>query len=367
METFDYISAFYAERHTPLGIVREIDSLLSAQSLNVRAIPFACEIGTVQWLDGRKSGERLSQRLYSDGRLTCFQLTYSYKEQGRRKNESGRFFTLQDDRYPDAFVALTVEPTSFYDRALLPFLTSFYPKVMMTFITHKKLRRLLEQFQGKGDRELVITRASQRLRYEEPERGHHNIPVISWPSITLGEAFDWVYQQNGWFESISFDVRKQFLVLANLTLTRKGIVRANALFAEAYSSFVRPVCKTLHDNLELFSHRARLEREDWSPRPLVIDFEEGQFRDVEDNRRFIMAMRRLKTASVSVLHGNPYVQLSVIDYFDGSVFDIWVLDEHQMVIVPQLKGSVAAIKRLINHVFDDYAEGNLINYSPDKV
>ena len=70
METFDYISPFYADHHTLLGIVREIDSLLSAQSLNVRAIPLACEIGTVQWLDGRKSGESLSKILYSDGRLT---------------------------------------------------------------------------------------------------------------------------------------------------------------------------------------------------------------------------------------------------------------------------------------------------------
>jgi hypothetical protein len=40
-----------------------------------------------------------------------------------------------------------------------------------------------------------------------------------------------------------------------------------------------------------------------------------------------------------------------------------VLDEQQVVIVPQLKGTVASIKRLINHVFDDYAEGHLHNYS----
>ncbi|MGI8835117.1 MAG: hypothetical protein ACR2H4_00575 [Pyrinomonadaceae bacterium] len=368
MTSFDYIAAFYAEHHTPDGIVREIDSLLSAQPLNARAIPFGCELATLDWLDGRTSGERKAQILYKDGRLSCFQLNYSFKHQGRQKKKSGRFYTLQDEQYQNVFVALTIEPTDFYHRALLPFLSSLYPKVMMTFITHKKLRRLLEQFQSKGNYSaLVITRASQRLRYEERERGHHTIPVVSWPSITLGEAFDWVYEQNGWFESISFDVRQRFLTLANITLTRKGIIRANALFADAYKSFLKPVSKTIHDNLELFSHRSRLEREDRSPRPLVIDFEAGQFRDVEENGRFIQAMRRLKTASVSVLHGNPYIQLSVIDYFDGSVFDVWVLDEHQIVIVPQLKGSVAAIKRLINHVFDDYAEGQLSNYSADRV
>jgi len=364
MTTFDYIAAFYARRHKTESIVREIDSLLSAQPLSVRAIPFGCDMATLEWLDGRTAGERQVQILYKDRRLSCFQLNYSFKDHGRQKKETGRFFTLQDEQYPSVFVALTIEPTNFYHRALFPLLTAFYPKIMMTFITHKKLRRLLERFQSEGDySELVITRASQRLRYEELERGHHNIPVVSWPSISLSEAFDWVYQQNGWFESISFDVRRQHRTLANISLARKGIVRANALFANAYKSFLKPVSKTIHDNLELFSHRARLEREDSSPRPLTIDFEAGQFRDLEENRRFIKAMRRLKTASVSVLHGNPYIQLSIIDYFDGSVFDLWVLDERQIVIVPQLKGSVAAIKRLINHVFDDYAEGDLSNYT----
>jgi hypothetical protein len=364
MTTLDYIAAFYAERHSPETIVREVDALLSGQPLSVRAIPFGCDMATLDWLDGRTSGERQLQILYQDGRLTSFQLNYSFLDRGRQKKASGRFYTLQDDQYPNVFVALTVEPTEFYNRALLPLLRGFYPKLLMTFITHKKLRRLLEKFQAEGEySELVITRASQRLRYEEGGRGHHNIPVVSWPSISLGEAFDWVYDQNGWFESISFDVKKERIRLGNISLTRKGIVRANALFGHVYKSFLKPVSKTIHDNLELFSHRARLEREDRSPRPLTIEFDADQFRDVEENRRFIQAMRRLKSASISVLHGNPYVHLSVIDYYDGSVFDLWVLDERQIIIVPQLKGSVSAIKRLINHVFDDYAEGDLSNFS----
>jgi len=32
-------------------------------------------------------------------------------------------------------------------------------------------------------------------------------------------------------------------------------------------------------------------------------------------------------------------------------------------IVPQMKGSVAAIERLVNHIFDSYAEGKIVDYS----
>jgi hypothetical protein len=364
MTDFDFVTAFYEGNHKPETIVREIDKVLASKQAVARAIPFGCELGSVVWLDGRNDGNRQTRLVYRKRTLSCFQLDYSFKEQGRTKKSSGRFFIIQDDEYSNVFVALTIESTQFFNRALLPLLNSQYPKAMMTFITHRKLQRLLEEFQTEGGyNDLVITRASQRLRYEEKAHVQHIMPVVSWPSIKLSEAFEWVREQNGWFESISFDVRKHQISLANLTFSRKGVLRADALFENAYQLLIKPTCKTIHDNLELFSHRARLEREDLSTRPLAIEFEKQQFRDLTENQRFIQAMKRLKSASVSVVHGNPYIHLSVIDYFDGSVFDVWVLDEQQVVIVPQLKGTVASIKRLINHVFDDYAEGHLHNYS----
>jgi len=74
-------------------------------------------------------------------------------------------------------------------------------------------------------------------------------------------------------------------------------------------------------------------------------------------------MRKLPSSSVSILHGNPYVHLSILDYKDGSVFDIWVLSPDVITIVPQMKGTVAAIKRVINYIFDSYAEGQIREYS----
>jgi hypothetical protein len=189
------------------------------------------------------------------------------------------------------------------------------------------------------------------------------MPVVSWPDMTLDAAFQWIQEHNGWFQSIEFEVMSRERALATIAFTRQGIVRADGLFTRAYQTFVLPTCNTIAANLKLFSHRARLERADASALPLVIDFETDQFHDVQENRRLIQAMRRLKSSSVSVLHGNPYVHLSVLDYFDGSAFDLWVLDRRQLVIVPQLKASIHGIKRLINHIFDNYAEGRLLDFT----
>jgi hypothetical protein len=115
--------------------------------------------------------------------------------------------------------------------------------------------------------------------------------------------------------------------------------------------------------LNLFAHRSRKDNPNLDAKPLAISFPAGQFDDVGENAKFIRAMRTLKTASVSVLHGNPYIHLAVIDYFDGSTFDVWVLDPNSIIVVPQMYGSVGAIKRLVNHVFDTYAEGEVSEYA----
>jgi hypothetical protein len=52
-----------------------------------------------------------------------------------------------------------------------------------------------------------------------------------------------------------------------------------------------------------------------------------------------------------------------LDYYDGSSFDVWVVSNNRIVVVPQFRGSLQAIKRLVNHIFDTYAEGQIEDYT----
>lgn len=363
MSAFDFLDAFYRAKHDQAGLLKDLSRVLASESADVRLIPFGCESESVDWFDHRVKGSRVASLLKKQDRLHEFRLDYAFTQAGHERNQSGRFFVLQHPEFPKVFVALTIEPSIFFDKALMPFLSGLYPEVLLTFITHKRLKRLIEEFKTAGDRQdLVITRASQRLRYQEGSHFKHAMPVVSWPQMSLDEAFDWVRQNNGWFQSIEFEVKNLDRVTATISVTRQGIVKASGLLHRAYSVFTLSTCKTIHENITLFSRRARLVHPDLSTSPLVIEFDADQFSEVEENKRLIQAMRKLRTASISVLHGNPYLHLSLLDYFDGSAFDIWVLDDQRIIIVPQLKGSVAAIKRLVNHIFDDYAEGRLSSY-----
>jgi len=94
-------------------------------------------------------------------------------------------------------------------------------------------------------------------------------------------------------------------------------------------------------------------------KPLAIHFDYEQFDGLEENAKFIGAMRKLDNASVSVIHGNPYISLAVMDYSDGSTFDIWVLSPSEILIVPQFRSTVAAVKRVISCIFENYADGTI--------
>lgn len=186
--------------------------------------------------------------------------------------------------------------------------------------------------------------------------------MVSWPKMDLNKAFNWVYQNNGWFQSLQFTALREKSPVAEVSITRQGVVRTDRLFSKVFNNFVLPVCKTIHENNVFFGNRSRRENLNLAARPLTIDFDIDQFSDPSENMKFIQALKRLNKSSISVLHGNPYIHLSVIDYFDGSSFDLWVLNSNQLVIVPQMKGSIISIKRLINHIFDNYSEGDIKEY-----
>jgi len=361
---FDFVTPFYNQRHNRDSLIKSIDSLLTSESgMSVRVIPFSCNNPPDNWFPKIPSSSRNVQLIRTNEGVRLFELTYSFKDGTKRIKESGYFFVYEHPEYKKVYLALTVESSIFFHRALLPFIRSLYPQGMMTFITHKRLRRLLEEFQTMNQfKDLIITRASYRLRFEEEGIHKKIVPMVSWPDMELKEAFDWVYHNNGWFESLQFEAIKDSAVWAEVSFTREGVVRTNRLFSKIFLAFALPVCKTIHENIEIFGHRSRLERNDLSAKPLTIDFGMAQFADASENAKFIQAIKRLRTASTSVLHGNPYIHMAVIDYFDGSTFDLWVLNPNQMVIVPQMKCSIPAIKRLINHVFDTYAEGEIKDY-----
>jgi hypothetical protein len=361
----DFLTRFYEQKLSQQNFIPELGSLLSSEDLTASALPFFSHQDPKDWLRlaCRRRGQ-LSEIQTSQGIASFRLLIQKLPKDSVEKAESGAFFIFTPPEYALIHLLVTLEPSHFFEH-LRRFVESSYPKVLTTFVTHRRFQRLLSLFLQKHDlSQLIINRASLRIRFQENEEACARpiVPMVSWPDMDIHRAFDWVKEQNGWFQSLKFTAYRNKRALAGISFSRQGITRTTGLLPEVFSSFIMPVCKILDENVRFFGQRSRRDRKDLSVRPLIIDFESDQVAELEEKRRFIIAMQQMHSASVSVLHGNPYVHLSVLDYYDGSVFDVWVLSPSAITIVPQMKGSIAAIKRIINHVFDSFAEGRIREY-----
>jgi len=356
---------FYRICHSRRALLSELDGVLAAHRLTARMLPFYAHEHPAEWLPRYRAELVTNSGGTEDGGLWHFTRPWrNLPGSGSEPLRHGRFFIYDHDVYENVYVLVTVERWRFFEdlRALVE---RRYPATVTSFVKHRRMLRLLETFRSRyGLSRLRIARVSLGTRYglDEQTGKDRIVPLVAWPNMTLEEAFQWVYEQNGWFRSLEFTAEPIGIKKARFGLTRRGVVRASAMFPQAFSAFVEPICELINDNVNLFGNRARRDSPTLSVKPLSIDFDTDGLREPAERRRFISAMRSLRTASVSVLHGNPYVHLSISDYYDGSVFDVWVLSSRQVTIVPQMKATYPAIKRLIHHVFDTYAEGHIREY-----
>jgi len=251
-----------------------------------------------------------------------------------------------------------LENSLFFSRGLYPYFIKHFPRVILTFITHKKLKNLLVDFRDRNNfKDMTIIRTTTYSRL-----GKKITPMVSWPELSLEKAFEWAEDENGWFQNLSFKIKKPQGPKVEISISRKGVIKANGYCQLLHEYFIAPISKVVYENIKFFSRRARLDNPNRDINPLCIDFGYEKFTELEENKKFIDSFKTMKAASVSVMHGNPYIHLSLFDYFDGSSFDIWVLSSDKIVIVPQLKASFQSIKRLMNHIFDNYAEGDIKNF-----
>jgi hypothetical protein len=366
MARFDFIKAFYKGSHDRATIVQDIDAVLGSRQrkLLVTTIPFStAESPTALFASRPKRNRKVHVLSHATGLDFC-ELQYNFKSGTTEQRGKGKFFVYHHSAYPNVYAAITLDGGDFLSKGLRPLLKNLFPHLVVGFVPHARLKRMLRAFkEDNAFSELIITRAAERWRL--PEEGTHRrvMSLVKWPGMALDEALAQLVEHNAWFQSLQFDAKRDNLTAARVSFARDGECRCDYLFDKCFAGFVQPTCKIHHENFNLFSRRGRREIAGLGVRPLAITFDDGQFADVEENHRLITAIRSMRTASVSVLHGNPYLYLSVVDYFDGSTFDIWVVDERQLVIVPQLYGSIGAIKRLVNHIFDSYAEGEVANFA----
>jgi hypothetical protein len=191
---------------------------------------------------------------------------------------------------------------------------------------------------------------------------------IQYTDLPFREVFDNVSENEEWIKSIDFNVvaetskdttpiNEHLFHSKFYKLFRDTRFQCSFNFTLFYQRMVEGIANKAAESFELFDNRSRIQEENFAVKPLAIIYDVGIFKDKKQNIRLIEALKSLKNSSISVIHANPYLHVSYLDYRDGSSCDIWVLSENKISIIPQIRSTPAALERLCECIFTGFREG----------
>lgn len=263
------------------------------------------------------------------------------------------------------FVALAIESPKFASRVLRPLIERCSPRIFLPRLTSKSVAAVLRHAaNAQGIEDFEITDVSARSRMEH-KRGKRIRSERMRTGETLEEALTLLHERGQWLHSAAFNygikTNKRRLRCAG-RISRESCFTVVGDFAWFYRNVIRPAEDEAVTGLKFYADRARKETPDNVPKPIVIEYPEPIFSDTSKNRRLAQSLKRLKRLSVSILHANPYFRSSIVDFTDGSSYEVWVLSQSRIIVTPQFRATSASMERIIDHILTDFGEGELKDF-----
>ena len=313
-------------------------------------------------------GERSAIR--SDGMFTI--------KLSKKGEDPGRVLVA---KAPGSFVylAITDEPRRFVDRTFVPFIKLLYPHVSQAYLSADDLYNVLERLEKSSGGQIMVARmtAYRRLRAATDKKGRkseggsspHIVlerrksteSAVTYTDKPFREAFSDAAANDQWISRISFNLLGGAAAPMNSQLSRNGLFRFRHSIVPFYHKVSPLVVELVDKKTKLYSNRSR-EDNNGTIRPLAITLNSIMAKDHSENSVFIKSIESMPHITVSVYHSNPYVHMSLVDYLDGSSFDIWILSALQIIIVPQMRATHMSIARLTNHIFERFGEGSVADH-----
>ncbi len=268
------------------------------------------------------------------------------------------------------FLFCFLSEASFWRDGVRRLVDYMYPKASFPFLTQSEMLHLLKDIDdGKQDASLRILESSSKRRLGSGARKRFR-SEREWTDSPYQQVFAEARERNEWFRSVRFDFVSETGDRGTKSLGTKAILSKYGYFScsSDFPFFSRNLLPSLismaSKRLEFFSDRDRRSTPSKSPRTLEVTYDQDLFAEGKI-QILVQTLRKFPNGRCTILHGNPYLHASIVDNRDFSSVDLWVLSANRILIVPQVRTSEPALKRLVNHIFENFREGALSDYTPD--
>ena len=270
------------------------------------------------------------------------------------------------------FVFFTLCTRDFLHKCLLRFLSHSYPRIVHPILKQTELREILlktQQVSFPQTIRIVKTAAKRWIIAREPSGRKKQLGSrVDWEkmSIPIEDAFKEASEEGKWFTTLTFRVYLQredslHSTRWTSTISKRGIFLTNKWLPQYSQVIVPSLLSVAEEKMNLYRDRSRAKTKSHEVRPLVIKFGETVFENKKANEEFISALKKIPHFGYSVMHSNPYIHMSLLDYKDGSSFEILVHEPNRIVILPQIRATSVSLERVIGHIAEEFSEGEVVD------
>lgn len=352
------------------SLIKAVDSILIRLGYEIRTLVLSSKNNLLDVLESRDirnftyDKKDLGEGIYS--------FSLSKKIRGTKKKRKSRFIIFKHPN-PDIYILITHEKYTHFHKDILSFFNKHYPKIVKNYIDSKNMEEIFHNLEKEIEEiniRVKVLSTQSRITNKEANKPYES--GRKWTDISFKEMFQKVEENDEWIKSIDFTfasgestISDRFKDFLNITcqISRNGVIKCDGKYAFFYSIIVNYLIKKAIEDLNLLSNRQRIKEEKFKPKPIVIEYNFDLFKDISQNKRLIEVLQKIPFSSLSVSHSNPYLNCSYVDFKDGSSYDIWILSNNEITIIPQMRSSYASLEKLSHHIFIGLREGLIKNYS----
>ncbi len=267
--------------------------------------------------------------------------------------------------HKNVFIALSDGTSEFIKFGVEKYFKDTYPNTAVVGLSSKNIYDSLSRLSKKLSVEIVADRtvATKQILKNKKES------EVTYTSISFEDAFKRASEDDRWIDKIefsAFDKSQNRKRIMNAFISRDSLFKVNKNFSLFYEFIVSYLADAAQKTYSFYSDRGRKQENGIrEPKPLTIDFGQTVFDKPEKNKYLVEAIKQLNGISISVIHGNPYLHASILDLLDGSSYDLWVLSQTRLILVPQLRATTYSLNRVCDHITTKFREGEIKNFQVD--
>jgi hypothetical protein len=283
---------------------------------------------------------------------------------------SGKLIAYSHPSHPKAWVILTIRPGDFESVILARLLNAVRPRCVRPIIRTEQIQQLFTELAGipgmdspGSDRHAEaaaprVVQIGSRSHIQSPGARKPVEAFRRWTDLSIAEAFRDARESEQWVTAatLAFCFKG---TAGRVQVGRDGVAKFSGTPTPVFEPVTAYISRVATERYEFLRGRERTRQNLFQNRPFDIAFRSVDLAADEERNLLRSVLRSIPNATCTVLHGNPYFHAVVVDYLDGSSYEVLILESRKMTVIPQGRATPASLQRLCRSVFKDFREGEI--------